>query len=97
MEAFREQEEVGVREKLYVPGGWRVRHREGVMGAGPGVQQGQSVKDSECHANGLGVDKLHPEARSSPLFVIINKVLLEHKHTHSLTHRLLFSCDSRVE
>lgn len=79
----------------------RVGGREGVMGDESGDQQGQSGKDFECHTNKLGVDKLQPEDRSGPLLIIVNKVLLEHKHTHSFTHclhrRHTVSYDSRVE
>lgn len=57
----------------------------GVVGAEPGGQQGQSVKDSECHTNTVGLDKLQPEARSGPLLIIANKVLLERKHTYALS------------
>lgn len=67
------------------------------MGDESGDQQDQSVKDFECHTITLGVDKLQPEARSGPLLVIVNKVLLEQKHPPSCTHCLLFSYDGRVE
>lgn len=75
----------------------RVGGREGVTGGESGDQQEQSGKGFGCHTNTLGVDKLQPEDRPSPLLIIVNKVLLEHKHTHSFTHCLLFSYDSRVE
>lgn len=71
--------------------------QEAVMGDEPGDRQGQSVKDFECHTSGLGVDELQPEAGSGPLPVIVNKVLLEDRHTHSFIPCLLFSCDGRVE
>lgn len=62
-----------------------------------GDQQDQPVKDFECHTTKLGVGNLQPEARSGPPLVIVNKVLLEQKHTPSFTHCLLFSYDGRVE
>lgn len=74
-----------------------MRGRKGVMGAEPGDQQGQSAKNSKCHTKGLEVDKPQPEARSGPLLAIVNKVLLGHKHTHSLTHCPLSSYDRGAE
>lgn len=54
---------------------WRVNPR----------QQGRSVKDFECHTKGFKVGKLQPEA-NRPSAGFLNKVVLEYKHTHSVTH-----------
>lgn len=94
--AFEGQERPQVRQQLYVPGEQRVGGWEGVMGGKSGVQQDRPVKGFECHTNGFRVDQLQPETRSGLPLVIVNKVLLEQKHTHSFTHGVLFGYDGRV-
>ena len=68
----------------------------------PGILQARTlewVAINRSTMSKLGVSKHHHQAKSSTLFVFINKVLLEHTYGHSFVHYLwlLSRFNSKVE
>ena len=75
------------------PCAWRVRPGRPWWGMNLGTHRAGLWRTLHVMPIALGVDELQPEARPGILPITVNKILLEHKHTHSFTPCLLFSYD----